>query len=76
MFISNWALSETPLALRAQILSLVRDFDYFLVVYQPVFGEVDNERFFSEMQNDFHNIRWQRGIVPGPESAILTGTKQ
>jgi hypothetical protein len=76
LFVSTWALSETPLALRGQILSLVKDFDYFLIVYQPEFGEVDNERFFSEMQNDFLNVRWQRGVVPGPGSTILTGIRQ
>lgn len=46
MFLGTWSISEAPIGLRGQILSLVKDFDYFLIAFQHRFEEIDNSTYF------------------------------
>jgi hypothetical protein len=47
MFVACWSLSETPLALRAQIQPLVERIGRYAIAYQERYGEVDNVDFFT-----------------------------
>lgn len=76
LFISNWALSETPLTLRARVLSLIGKFEHFLVVYQPSFQEVDNEHYFSEFRRSLRGVNWYSWEMPGPGSKVVVGVRR
>jgi hypothetical protein len=58
VFIATWSLSETPISLRQDILSLVKRFNAFLVAYQGYFGNIDNMGFFDEWVNSTKNVEW------------------
>jgi len=47
VFVACWSLSETPLALRDRIRSLVERIGRYAVVYQERYGEVDNVDYFA-----------------------------
>ena len=47
MFVACWSLSETPLALRAQIRPLVERIGRYAIVYQERYGEMDNVDYFT-----------------------------
>jgi hypothetical protein len=54
LFIANISLSETPLAVREPIRTLVRDWEHLLVTYQVRFHEIDNVEYFSTWRSDDH----------------------
>lgn len=58
IFIANWSLSESPVNLRHSILSLVKQFNAFLLAYQGFFGNVDNVDFFEKWTDTMKNIEW------------------
>lgn len=68
LFIATWSLSETSLELRRKVLELVSSFDTFLFAYQDRFGEVDNDRFFTDLKMVKPDIQWHQwhiDHVPG-----------
>ena len=46
-FVACWSLSETPLALRAQIRPLVERMRHYCIAFQERYGEVDNVDYFT-----------------------------
>jgi len=58
VFIATWSLSEAPISLRQNVLSLVRQFEAFLIAYQGYFGNVDNVKFFEEWIGTMKNTKW------------------
>ena len=77
LFLSTWALSETPLLVRHRILSLlVGRFKYFYLIYQPEFREVDNIQFFDEMMTStLSGIHWQRWEIEHLGATALAGVR-
>lgn len=58
LFLASWSLSESPLSAREPVLPAVRNFNYFLIGYQPEGGEVNNVQYFSDWQRQIPR-RWQ-----------------
>lgn len=54
LFISCWALSETPLSLRKNFINLIKKSD-LLIAAQEYFLEVNNLDYFNELTKDFEN---------------------
>ena len=75
LFLSTWALSEVPRRLRMQILSLVRNYKYFLITYQPEFKNVNNEEFFRDWQNETDGVSWQTYEIGNVGSHVLIGVR-
>ncbi|HHT9107003.1 MAG TPA: hypothetical protein ACFYD9_00020 [Candidatus Wunengus sp. YC64] len=55
IFIATWSISETPIY---AILSMLDNFDLFLIAYQKQFGEIDNSNFFSAWKDSLKNYKW------------------
>ena len=64
VFIATWSISETSIPFRQDILSLVREFDAYLIAYQQSFGEVDNVDFFSRLKHEWEDIDWYDWDIP------------
>lgn len=75
LFIATWSLSETPISLRNQILSLAKGFDYYLFCYQPRFDDVDNVEFFKHYADERHDVLWNSCRCSGYDSYYLVGKK-
>jgi hypothetical protein len=60
LFIATWSLSETSLELRRRVLELASSFDAFLFAYQDRFGEVDNDRFFTDWKVSKPDTQWHQ----------------
>jgi len=74
LLIATWSLSESPLDVRQRIVELVSDFDAVLIGYQSEFGEIDNEAYFSELQNLFPRFQWLTSPIPHlPGNGYLFG---
>ena len=74
MFISTWAVSETPIALRERILPLASNCDGFLIAYQDRFEQMDNLSFFREWADGLSHIRWFNWEIPHlPQNYYLMG---
>jgi hypothetical protein len=64
LFISNWAISETPIDIRNQIAPLLKHFEYFLISFYgekhqiDEFHGVDNRDYFDKFTEEFKNIAW------------------
>ena len=58
IFIATWSISETPIYLRNAILSMIENFDLFLIAYQKQFGEIDNSKYFSAWKDSLRNYKW------------------
>lgn len=63
-FIATWSLSESPVALRRDLLPLVAQFRSFLVAYQGLFGEVDNDAFFKDWSASMTAVDWTQWKIP------------
>ena len=63
-FIATWSLSESPVPLRREILPLLKGFRHFLVAYQGLFGEVDNDAFFKEWAASLPGTAWHQWKIP------------
>lgn len=78
LFIAMWSISETPLNLRKEILSLVTDFDAYLMAYQDGFGEMDNVSYFRQFkglyENDIDWVHWSIEHLPG--NHYFVGTRR
>jgi hypothetical protein len=75
MFISIWAISETPMHTRDSFLPLIAMVDFFLIAYAYCFGEMDNIRYFTGWQKRFENqVIWQNWEIEHlPGSSYLIG---
>lgn len=75
MFVATWSLSETPISLRDQIVSLPARFKSFLVAYQDRFGEVDNLAYFEKWKHRFDSkIEWRQWHIEHlPNNYYLIG---
>jgi hypothetical protein len=49
LFLATWSFSETPLALREELLPIVQSARFLLLAYQHIFGARDNLRYFAEL---------------------------
>ncbi len=58
MFIASWSLSETPMAFRALVLSLLTRFKAFLIAYQGQFEGHNNIQFFSQWKKSKPQYQW------------------
>ena len=63
LFIATWSLSETSLELRRKVLDLASSFDAFLFAYQDRFGEVDNDRFFTDWKMTKPDTQWHQWSI-------------
>jgi len=52
LFVSTWALSEAPLAVRGAVEGVARGCAGWLLAYQHRFGEVDNTAYFAELARE------------------------
>jgi len=60
-FIATWSLSECQMPLRDRILSIVENFDFFLIAFQNSFCKVDNNAYFAGFQRSTaFRIEWTR----------------
>mgnify|MGYP001605082924 CR=1 FL=1 len=75
LFIATWSLSETPIPLRNQILSLVKEFDYYLFCYQPHFDNVDNIEFFERYADQRCEVEWKSWRCIEYDAYYLVGKK-
>ena len=77
LFIATWSLSESELALRGQIASVVHSFDAFLIAYQERFPGIDNRAYFSEWRSFFPEVIWtESAIAQLPGNRYLFGRKE
>ncbi len=76
LFISTWAISETPKALRNLILPIIINFDYFLIAYHAKYCEIDNIDFFKQWKLTTNNIQWSEWEIKHlPCNHYLIGKK-
>lgn len=60
LFIATWSLSETDLKTRNLFdENILKNFDYYLIAFQPVFNEIDNLNYFKDFMLVNDNINWQ-----------------
>lgn len=52
LFISTWALSESPIVFRKQFEPFMKKFDYLLIAYQKEVDEYKNHEYFNTIFND------------------------
>jgi len=64
LFVATWSLSETPLAVRTSIESILDNFGYILIAYQRQFGSHDNVAYFTRLQNTLTNFDWHHAECP------------
>lgn len=58
IFIATWSISEAPIYIRNTFLSMVGNFDVFLIAYQKQFEEIDNSNYFSAWKDSLKNYLW------------------
>jgi len=60
LFIATWSLSEADLKTRNLLdENILKNFDYYLIAFQPVFNEIDNLNYFKNFMQINNNINWQ-----------------
>jgi hypothetical protein len=64
LFMATWSLSETPLAVRQEIVPALGGFSYILCAYQRTFGSYDNVEFFTSLEKMFPHFRWHHFECP------------
>ncbi len=75
LFLSTWALSESPLKTREQVTGLLSGFRLFLIAYQESFRELDNMEYFDAWKRGRQDIAWHdRRIEHIPGNNYLFGT--
>lgn len=74
IFIATWSISETPVYLRNVFLSMIGNFDVFLIAYQRQFGETDNSTYFSAWKDSLKNYQWYNHEIKHlPDNYYLFG---
>jgi len=76
MFVATWSISEVPIVLREEFLSMVSDFQTFLIAYQERFGEADNVEYFEKWIASVRGLRWERQKISHlPADWYLIGSR-
>lgn len=77
LFISTWAISETPMHIRQSFLPFINMFDFYLIAYQHRFEEMDNIRYFTDWRKQFDNqVLWQNWEIEHlPGNSYLMGKR-
>lgn len=74
MLLATWSLSEMPLSLRAELTPLFENFDFLFFAYQSVFEEVDNVKYFGELDRKAPGFKWKTWEVePLPTHYYMAG---
>jgi hypothetical protein len=58
MLIATWSLSETPLALRAEMQDAIMSYDAFLIGFKEQLFEIDNVSYFKTLMKNMPGITW------------------
>lgn len=58
LFIATWSLSESPLEVRKKIYPITKLMDSHLIGYQGYFWNIDNHKFFKNIQKRFSKLKW------------------
>jgi hypothetical protein len=58
LFVGLWSVSEVPVALRDEILTLLENTRFFLIGYQTDFGGTDNREYFAAFQQTKPDLEW------------------
>jgi len=64
LFLATWSISETSIAFRNEFLESLPHIDNYLIAYQKVFNEVDNEAFFDSYARSKREFEWQKWEIP------------
>jgi hypothetical protein len=78
LLVATWSLSETPIELRNKFLTTIQP-KYFLITYQKYFGEVNNEKYFTNFINTTPDILWKKSkmsYLPSQKNYYLVGKKK
>ena len=76
LFLANWSLSESPLAIRESIKPLLSSFSNMLIAYQSSFRGLDNVEYFNQFKKEFADMDWHNWIIPHQgENRYLVGSK-
>lgn len=77
LFIATWSISETPMSFRDSVLSLVSNFNSYLIAYQDNFGEVNNMEYFEKYKSNHQNrIKWNHWEIRHlPGNTYLVGIR-
>jgi hypothetical protein len=76
MFISTWAISETPESLRNLIIPLISNFDYLLIGYQAKYREINNIELFERWKTVLTGIQWKEWEIKHlPDNYYLIGKR-
>jgi len=77
MFVSTWAISETPMHIRQKFMPFINLCDYYLIAYQHRFKEMDNIRYFTDWRKIFDNqMTWHDYEIKHlPGSSYLIGER-
>ena len=74
MFLTTWALSETPLEVRESFEGILPLFDSFLFAYQDEFDGIDNIEYFKKIKRK-HRKWVDIEIEHLPGNRYLLGSK-
>lgn len=75
MFLSTWALSETPVSLRDKLIDSYQKFSYFLFAYQDNFSGNDNKEYFTKLSSNII-VNWKHfKIEHMSDSSYLFGKR-
>lgn len=75
MFVAIFSLSESPIQLRQDILSLMQNCSSYLFIYQNKFDEIDNVRFFDRYIENMPKVRWQHWLCDHFNGYYLLGKR-
>lgn len=64
LFLATWSISETSIAFRNEFLKNIPNIDNYLIAYQKVFNEVDNEAFFDSHAKSKQEFEWHKWEIP------------
>jgi len=59
LFIANWSLSEVPLDLRDNFVSLIGRYENIMISFQESFENIDNLKYFKNLQE---NLKYKYNI--------------
>jgi len=77
LFISNWAISESPINLRDSLSPFLVDFGNYILTYQYRFAGVDNIEWFAKWKDTINNMEWHNWEIKHiPGSYYLLGKKK
>lgn len=75
LFLATWSLSEAPVAVRSELMPIVRGCDACLIAYQENFDGVDNSAYFTQWLREFSHLEWKEIPIPHlPHNRYLFGT--